>query len=435
MDHAAESPTNPATDRGPRYRYLVLAMLIIAYTINFLDRQILGILKEPIKTELGLTDTQLGLMGGVAFAALYTTLGVPIAWMADRMSRTWIMTVALTLWSAFTAACGLASGFWSLFLTRMGVGVGEAGGVAPAYSLIADYFPKTQRARALAAYSFGIPLGTALGTLFGGLMAAYINWRWAFIAVGGAGVLLAPVFKLIVRDPVRGGMDGVAANAPVAAAPSFWSVVTTVLPKPTFWLLALGAACSSICGYGVAFWLPSFLIRSLGLTLVQTSWYYSAMALLGGVAGIWLGGAMADKFGRTNRAAYTVAPAICFLIAVPCFYVAMNTTSLTWAFVIFVIPTGLNLAWLGPVVTAVQHLAPPNMRTTTSALFLLINNLVGIAVGLWIFGFLSDKLAPTYGAESMRHAIYYGLWFYVLSAVLLLVAARRLSRDWVDGAA
>ncbi len=419
--------------RGGRNRYVVLTMLVIAYTFNFLDRQILGILKEPIKHELGLTDTQLGLMGGVAFAALYTTLGVPVAWLADRVSRTWIMTAALTIWSGFTLACGLATSFWALFLARMGVGIGEAGGVAPAYSLISDYFPREQRARALAAYSFGIPIGSALGLLFGGLIAAYVDWRWAFISVGAAGILLAPIFKAVVQDPVRGGLD-VAAGASVNAAPApkFSAVLATVLPKPSFWLLAFGAASSSICGYGVAFWLPSFFIRSLGLTLAQTSVYYSAITLIGGVAGIWLGGSLADRFGVKNRAAYAIAPAVCFLIAVPCFLLAMNTTSLAWAFVIFLIPTGLNLAWLGPLLAAVQHMAPANMRTTTSALFLLINNLLGIAVGLWLFGYLSDLLAPQYGAESMRYAIYYGMGFYVLSAVLLIVASTRLTRDWVD---
>lgn len=423
---------NPA-ERGPRYRYVVLAMLILAYTFNFLDRQILGILKEPIKQELGLTDTQLGLMGGIAFAALYTTLAVPIAWLADRVSRTWIMTVALALWSAFTAACGLTTGFWTLFLARMGVGVGEAGGVAPAYSLISDYFPKEQRARALAAYSFGIPVGTALGLLFGGLIAAYVNWRWAFFAVGAAGLVLAPFFKWVVSDPIRGGLDVAPGTKPVKKeAPRFSAVLATVLPKPSFWLLALGAASSSICGYGIAFWLPSFFIRSLGLTLAQTSIYYSAISLIGGVAGIWLGGSVADRFGLKNRGAYALAPAICFLVALPGFLLAMNTTSLYWAFVFFLVPTGLNLAWLGPILTAVQHLAPANMRTTTSALFLLINNLLGIAVGLWFFGFLSDQLKPQYGAESMRYSIQYGLGFYVLSALLLYFASRQLQREWVD---
>ncbi|HQR88228.1 MAG: MFS transporter [Caulobacter sp. 12-67-6] len=425
---------------GSRYRYVVLAMLILAYTFNFLDRQILGILAGSIKADLNLTDTQLGLMGGVAFAALYTTLGVPLAWLADRVSRTWIMTVALTVWSGFTVACGFAGGFWSLFLSRMGVGVGEAGGVAPAYSLIADYFPKEQRARALAVYSFGIPLGTALGVLFGGLIAAYVNWRVAFIVVGLAGVALAPIFKWVVKDPPRGGMDrapqtlasGEAAPLIAPKAPAFGKVLATILPKPSFWLLSFGAACSSICGYGVAFWLPTFFQRSFGLSLTDRALFYSALSLIGGVAGIWLGGVLADRFGAKNKAAYALAPAICFLVALPCFLLAMNVNSMVWAFLIFLIPTGLNLAWLGPVVAAVQHLAPASMRTTTSALFLLINNLLGLAVGLWFFGYVSDLLAPRYGAESMRHAIYIGLGFYVISAVLLIFASRRLKRDWVD---
>jgi len=424
---------NPA-ERGPRYRYVVLAMLIIAYTFNFLDRQILGILAGSIKADLHLTDTQVGLMGGVAFALLYSTLGIPIAWLADRYSRTWIMTIALAMWSGFTAACGLAGSFTTLFLCRMGVGVGEAGGVAPAYSLIADYFPKAQRARALAVYSFGIPLGMALGVLFGGLIAAFVNWRVAFIVVGLAGVAFAPIFKWLVKDPVRGGADALpdAPPAPPVAAPAFGQVVATVLPKPSFWLMSFGAAASSICGYGVAFWLPTFFQRSFHLTLAERSIYYSAIALIGGVAGIWLGGVLADRFGPKNRAAYTLAPAACFLIALPCFVLAMNSSSLVWAFLIFLIPTGLNLAWLGPVVTAVQHLAPASMRTTTSAMFLLINNLLGLAVGTWFFGFMSDRLAPQYGAESMRYAIYYGLGFYALSAALLIAASFRLKRDWVD---
>jgi MFS family permease len=421
---------NQAAEKPASYRYVVLAMLILAYTFNFLDRQILGILKEPIKNELHLTDTQLGLMGGLAFAALYTTLGVPIAWLADRFSRTWIMTAALTVWSGFTVACGFAGGFWSLFLFRMGVGVGEAGGVPPAYSLISDYFPKSQRARALAAYSFGIPLGSALGVLFGGLIAAYIDWRMAFIAVGLAGVLLAPLFKLVVKDPPRGGFDVVPSDA--GKPPAFGAVLKTVLPKPSFWLLAFGAACSSVCGYGVAFWLPSFFIRSLHLTLVETSIYYGAIAFFGGVAGIWLGGWLGDRFGGKSKGAYALAPAICFLIALPCFFAAMNAKALPVAFVLFLIPTGLNLAWLGPVVTAVQHLAPAAMRSTTSALFLLINNLLGIAVGYWFFGFVSDKLAPVHGAESMRYAIYWGLAFYIGAAALLMLASTRLKKDWVE---
>lgn len=439
---------------SPGYRYYVLGVLILIYMLNFLDRQIIGILAAPLKAEFGLSDTQFGLLGGLAFALLYSTLAIPIAWLADRVSRVWIMTAALTLWSGFTALCGVAGSFGQLFLCRMGVGIGEAGGVAPAYSLIADYFPKSQRARALAAYAFGIPLGMAAGTLVGGLLAATYGWRTAFIVVGVLGVLVAPVLRLTVKDPKRGGMDTPASVAPapvaplVHKAPPFGDVLKTLAPKPSFWLLAFGAASSSVCGYGVAAWLPSFFMRSFGLTLANTAWYYSGIVLAGGVAGIWMGGYIADRLGKKSKSAYPLTPAIAFLISVPCFLLAMNSgalvgavmpgadpngfAALTLAFLIFLIPTGLNLAWLGPITAAVQQLAPPSMRTTTSALFLLINNLLGIAVGIYYFGWMSDLLRPAFGEESLRWAIYTGMGFYLLSSALLFGASRTLKKDWVD---
>ena len=427
---AAPAPANTSA----RARYVVLAMLILAYTFNFVDRQILGILKEPIKRDLGVSDTQLGLMGGLAFGILYSTVAVPVAWLADRASRTWIMTGALAVWSGFTMLCGAATGFWSLFLARVGVGLGEAGGVAPAYSLVSDYFPPSQRARALAAYSFGIPVGSALGILFGGLIAARVDWRAAFLVVGGAGVMLAPVFKLLVRDPVRGGLDG--ATSPAAAPPPrFRAVLRVVGAKPTFWLLALGATSASICGYGLAFWLPSFFMRSLGMTLAQTSVYYGLITLIGGIGGVWLGGVLSDRFGGVNKAAYPLTPALCFLLSVPFFYAAMNSPSPAWAFVLFLVPQALSLSWFGPVVSAIQHMVPAPMRSTANALYLLVNSLLGTGIGYWIFGFLSDRLAPTYGAESMRYALYYGLAFYPVAALLLYGASRRIGRDWVEAPA
>jgi MFS family permease len=429
---------------GARYRYVVLSMLILVYTLNFLDRQILGILAKPIKEEFGLSDGQFGLMSGLAFALLYTTLAIPIAWLADRFSRVWIMTAALTLWSGFTALCGFAGGFSQLFLARMGVGIGEAGGVAPAYSMLADYFPKHQRARALAAYAFGIPLGTAVGTLVGGLLAVHFGWRTAFIVVGLIGVALAPIFRLIVRDPRRGGADMAAGDTTTVQAPAapLREVVRVLARKPSFWLLSFGAASSSVCGYGVALWLPSFFMRSLGLTLSQTAWYYSGIAFFGGLMGIWLGGAVADRLGAKSKAGYPLTPAVAFLISVPCFLLAMNSgslvgglggnASLALAFAIFLIPTGLNLAWLGPITAAVQHLAPAPMRTTASALFLLINNLLGIAVGTYYFGLVSDLLKPTFGQESLRWSIYTGMGFYLVAALLFFLASRRLAKDWVE---
>ena len=415
-----------------RYRYYVLGVLVVVYTMNFLDRQILGILAGPIKKELALSDSQVGLMGGLAFAVLYSTLGIPIAWLADRSSRRRIIAYALGLWSGFTALCGLATGFWQLFLARIGVGIGEAGGVAPAYSMISDYFPKEQRARALSVYSLGIPIGSGCGILFGGLIAHAINWRYAFLIVGSAGLLLAPILRATVKDPHRGGVD--AAGAPVAkvAAPAFLDVLRLVARKKTFWLMAFGAAMSSVCGYGVAFWLPSFFQRSMHLSLVDTSWFYGAITFFGGCIGILGGGVIADKLGRRNRSAYPLIPAIAFMIAMPCFFAAVNTSSMWLAFPLFLVPTALNLAWLGPVLTSVQHLVPAHMRTTASAMFLLINNLLGIAVGYYYFGAVSDLLRPTFGDESLRYAIYTGLGFYLISSILFTIASRTIKRDWVE---
>ena len=509
VEKRADRDTRP---QRPGYRFYVLAVLILIYMLNFLDRQIIGILAAPLKAEFGMSDSQFGLLGGIAFASVYSTLAIPLAWMADRFSRVWIMTGALAIWSGFTALCGMAGSFGQLFLCRMGVGVGEAGGVAPAYSLIADYFPPHQRARAMAAFAFGIPLGMAAGTLVGGLLAATYGWRTAFIVVGLLGLLVAPLLRLTVRDPRRGGMDMVKTQA-VEAAPTLapapapapagadragriaaqimlglgagllvlagvsWLMGTSlgnplvlgfggllavvigvslmiarrtasvVVKKPSFWLLALGAASSSVCGYGVAGWLPLFFMRSFDLTLKQTSVYYAGIALIGGLLGIWLGGTIADKLSKKGKGAYPLTPAIAFLISAPCFILAMNSPwliglvlpgggshvqQLTLAFFIFLLPTGLNLAWLGPITAAVQHLVPAAMRSTASALFLLVNNLLGIAVGFYYFGWMSDLLAPRFGDESLRWAIYTGMGFYVLAAILLVGASRTLKRDWVD---
>lgn len=430
LSHEVGTMNQPAPSRA--YRYYVLGILVVVYTMNFLDRQILGILAGPIKKELLLSDKQVGLMGGLAFAVLYSTLGVPIAWLADRSSRGRIIAWSLGIWSAFTAICGLATSFWQLFAARVGVGVGEAGGVAPSYSLIGDYFPKEQRARALSIFSLGIPLGSGAGLLFGGLLAARLDWRYAFMIVGAAGLVLAPILRATLKDPPRGGFTATGAAAPAVQAPRFAEVFRTVVRKKTFWLLAFGAAASSMCGYGVAFWLPQYFQRSMALSLVDTSWYLGAITFFGGCLGIIGGGMLADKLGSKSRSAYPKIPAFAFLLALPCFLVAMNTSSLYLAFPLFLIPAALNLVWLGPILTAVQHLVPAQMRTTASAMFLLINNLLGFAVGYYYFGAVSDALAPAYGIESLRYALCSGAGFYVLAAVLFLFASRTIKKDWVD---
>ena len=415
--------------KSPSYRAYVMFILVVVYTFNFIDRQIVGILAVPIKADLNLTDTQLGLMGGLAFALFYTGLGIPVAMLADRWNRTWIMTAALTIWSGMTALCGLANNFSQLFLARLGVGVGEAGGVAPAYSLISDYFPSHQRARALSVYSFGIPIGSALGILFGGYIASKIDWRFAFFAVGIAGIVVAPIFKLTVAEPPRGQYDE---KKPDAPSPTLRVIVEKLLHKPSFWIISFGAAASSMMGYGLFFWLPSFFVRSFGLELFEASLVFGSILLIGGIAGTWTGGYMADRFGAGKRSNYVVIPAIAFLATIPLYALAILSPNLTTTFFALLIPTGLGLAWLGPVLSAIQHVVPPNMRATASAIFLFINNLIGIGAGTFAIGLISDNLVIRFGDDALRYAILAGTSFYLIAAVLFLASAKRLATDWEE---
>lgn len=443
MRRQSTEPDGPPTVTPDRHRVgngilgatsgtRVLTILLFAYIFNFIDRQIVGILAVPIKAELQLSDQQLGLMGGLAFALFYTGLGIPIAWLADRKSRVSIIAVSLALWSGFTALCGFAQNFWQLFVARMGVGIGEAGGVAPSYALISDFFPPDRRARALAIFSFGIPIGAALGIFFGGWIASNLDWRSAFVIVGFAGIVLVPLVKWGIREPVRGGFDSADGRAS-AAAPPFPVVAKRLAATPSFWLLSFGSASGSILGYGLIFWLPSFFSRSFGLTLIEVSWFYGSIILVGGLAGTWLGGWLADRVGKANPGAYALIPAVCFVIAAPAYAAGIFAPSLAVAFILFLVPQALGLAWLGPILAAVQHIVPPNMRATASASFLFINNLLGIGFGTWFFGFMSDRMIVTYGADALQYSILYGLGFYLLSSAIYFIAAWRLKRDWYRG--
>ena len=412
---------------GSAYSFYVLIVLTLVYITNFIDRIVLGILVGPIKSELHLSDGQLGLIGGTAFALFYTALGIPVGWWADRASRVRIMTVALVCWSVFTALTGSAHGFLILFLARLGVGVGEAGGVAPAYSLIADYFRPGWRARVLGLFSLGIPIGSALGYLLGGYLSTAFTWRAVFLWLGGAGLLLAPLFLLTVREPERGRLDAAAA---ARSAPPLREVWLTLAAKPSFWLLSLGAGCGSLMGYGLLFWLPSFFMRSDGMSVLEVSRLLGALLLCGGVPGILLGSYLADRVGMRDRRAYALVPALAFLCILPCYALGTALPMGPAAFACFLVPAALQLVWLGPVITAIQQLVPPTMRSLASAVFLFINNLLGLGLGALIIGVASDQLAARFGSASLRYAILGGTVFYVLAAGLFLAAARRLRRDF-----
>lgn len=405
---------------------LVLAMLLLVYTFNFLDRQILSILATPIKADLHLSDAQFGAVGGLAFAILYSVLGVPLALLADRTSRSGVVMWSLVVWSGFTALCGTATGYGQLFLYRLGVGVGEAGGVAPSYALIADYFPPEQRARALAIYSLGIPIGLAGGVLFGGYIAALVDWQTAFVSVGAAGIVIAPLFRWLVRDVPPPVVDPAATRVPASA------VFGILARKPAFWLLAFGASFSSLCGYGLALWAPSVFIRSFQLSMIETGQFMGSLLLIGGTAGVFAGGWLADRLGKADRGWYARLPAIAWAITAPLYALGLMSPSAWLAWPLLLIPNALNILWLGPITTAVQHLVPPRMRASASGSFLLINNLVGLGVGPILMGGLSDHLKHDYGVESLRYAAVGCLAFYGLAAVLVLFAVPSLRRDWVE---
>ena len=402
---------------------LVLGLLLVAYIFNYLDRQILGILAGSIIKDLQLTDTQFGVLSGPPFALLYSLLGVPFALLADRTSRSRVIAAALTMWSAFTGLCGLATSFWQLFVFRMGVGVGEAGGVAPSYALIADYFEPRRRARALAIFSLGVPIGLASGTLIGAYIAHAISWRAAFYVMGIAGVLLAPVLLYFVRDlPRQAG----AAPAPLR------SVFPILARKPVFWLMAFAAGSSSLCGYGLAVWTPSVLERSFGMDLLGRGQFLASIVLLGGCTGVFAGGWFADRLGHLDRGWYARLPAIAWLITAPTFAAGLLAPNLWLAWPLLLIPNALNIFWLGPVTTAIQHLVPRPMRATASASFLLINNLIGLGVGPFLIGGLSDMLKKTYGFEALRYAAVACTGFYVLAGLLMLLCVSRIRKSWVD---
>ncbi|RIV87707.1 spinster family MFS transporter [Aurantiacibacter zhengii] len=423
--------SSAAVSRADPNRNVVLAMLLVVYIFNFIDRQILSILAAPIQADLDLSDGQMGLLGGISFALLYSTMAVPLAALADRTSRSWVIAVSLAAWSGFTALCGLAQNFWHIFLARLGVGIGEAGGVAPSYALIGDYFPSKQRATALSIYSLGIPIGSGLGVLMGGYIAATVDWRAAFFAVGLTGVVIVPVFKLLVRDRAK---PKVAADnpAPLPQTPTLKETAAVLARKKSFWFLAFGAATSSMLGYGIAFWLPSLLIRSFGFDLVGASQFFGAILLLGGVVGVLAGGLLADRLGGRDRAFYAWLPGVAFFLGAPLFAAGITSSDWKLAFVLFLLPQALAYIWLGPVLSAVQHLVVPAARSTASALFLLINNLIGLGGGIYALGALSDFLAPIYGDEALRYSMLYALALYGLAALLMAFAGPSLRKDWVD---
>ncbi len=432
-DTAAASGAAPGTAAANRTRVLLWTLLLV-YILNFLDRQIVNILAEPISRELGLSDTQIGLMTGLAFALFYTVLGIPIARYADRphSNRVTIISLSLAAWSGMTALCGLAQNFVQLLLARIGVGVGEAGCTPAAMSLITDAVPAERRSSAIAFYGLGVPIGSLLGLVIGGVLADAYGWRTAFVAVGVPGILLALALPFLLRDPRFAG--GLRPHARDSAPPvPFFATVADMMRNRTFVLLMAGAAFTAFLSYGKGVWAVILFQRSFGLSPGETGLYLGLTLGAAGIAGTWLGGWAADRFGARDRRWIIHGPALAMLIAAPILYLAYSADDWRLALALLILPTALNAMYYGPTYGAVQGLVAPSARATASSLMLLAQNLIGLGLGPLLFGALSDGLKPIAGDESVRWVLFGAAWLGILPAILFWFAGRGMARDLKSG--
>lgn len=408
-----------------------LAILCFVYVLNFLDRQLLSILAKPIQDELGVTDGQLGMIGGLYFAMFYCVLAIPVGWLADRSNRVKVLSFACALWSAATAACGLSSSYAQLAAARMAVGIGEAGGVPPSYAIISDYFPSGMRGTALSLYNLGPPIGMALGVAFGASVAAAYSWRTAFIVIGIVGVIAAAIVWLFVREPRRGGLDAPPASQPVAEAEhaGFWSTCREFFAHPVLLRVALACGATQFVTYAVLNFTTLLLMREKGMTLKEVALYYALLIGIFISAGMYASGRLIDRFARRSKLAYAYIPAAGLVAAVPLFIGFVWAPSWPLAIAFLALPTGLNYFYLSPAVTLVQEEVRPNQRVLAGALLLLVMNLIGLGLGPTYLGAVSDYFRPTHPDNSLQLAFYTLVPFYALAIAAFLWLARALKRE------
>ena len=392
---AARAPYSKA------YLGWALFLLCLVYTSNFVDRTILSVLQQPIKEDLKLTDSQVGLLGGFAFAILYSTLGIPIARLAERRSRKGIITVSVLVWSGMTALCGVAQGYASLFAYRVGVGVGEAGASPPAHSLIADYFPPERRATALSIYALGVPLGVLIGAVLGGIIAQAYGWRPAFAIVGLPGLLIALLTQITLREPPRGLSEGGEADA---ATPSLMDVVRTLAARKSFFHVLMGVTMASFGGYGIGAFTAPYFIRTFGLSLSQAGIVLGLVSGVGAAIGTLGGGLLTDRLALRDKRWYVWTPAIGLAIAAPLYVVGYTITPWPLAVAILMVPPMLHYTYLGPSFGVMHNMVTPRMRATATALMFLVLNLVGLGLGPTLTGLASDLYAAHHFTTLLGHA-------------------------------
>ena len=411
-------------------RYFALGLLLAVYISNYADRQILNVLAKQIMEDLQISKTAFGLLAGPAFALFYATLGIPIALLADRASRKWILIASLSIWSVMTTLCGFAGSYWQLALARIGVGFGEAGGSAPSHSMISDLFPPARRGTALAVYSLGVPVGIFLGSIVGGQVGGAFGWRAAFLVLGIPGLLLAAYVTYAFNEPPRGHSDAVAGSTDKPASLS--EVARFMWSQKSLFHTILGATLVTAVGYGSVTWTAVFLQSSHGMTLQSASNYLGLQTGLVAGVGTFFGGYLADTLAKRHIgwSAWVVTAAIVistpFSIAV---YLLNDTTMVLWLMTVTILVGGLYLA---PTFALVQNLVPTRMRSTAAALLLFLINLIGLGLGPVIVGALADFLDWSHIAaakDSVRYALFifssiaiWGAWHYY-------VAPRTLKED------
>jgi predicted MFS family arabinose efflux permease len=422
-----------AGQRGAR-AWWVLVVLCFVYVLNFLDRQLLSILAKPIQDDLQVTDGQLGLISGLYFALFYTFIAIPVGWFADRTNRVKLVAFACGLWSAATAACGLAKSYPQLVIARMTVGVGEAGGVPPSYAIISDYFPSGMRGRALGIYNMGPPIGMALGVAFGASIAAAYSWRDAFVAVGITGIVVAIVVFLFVREPERGRLDTKHRDDASATAPTapFWPTCRMFFTRRTLLLISLASGATQFVTYAVLNFTTLFLMREKGMTLTEVAIYYSVLVGVCVSAGMYASGRLVDRLASKSKAAYAFVPALGLAAAVPLFVGFVWAPSWPLALAFLAIPTGLNYFYLSPAVVFVQEEVNPNQRVLCGALLLLVMNFIGLGLGPTYLGAASDFFRASFPDNSLQMAFYTLVPFYFIAIGLFLWLAREIRRESVN---
>ena len=404
----------------------MLALLCFVYGLNFLDRQLLSILAKPIQDSLHVTDGQLGLIGGLYFAFFYCFIAVPVGWFADRTNRVTVLSLACAIWSGATMACGFAMTYPQLVVARMTVGFGEAGGVPPSYALITDMFPPGRRATALGIYNLGASIGLALGIAFGAYIAAAFNWRYAFIAIGGVGIVTAVSVRLFVREPERGRFD--VGAAPVTKS-GFGETLRAFFSRKTLVLAALGSGATQMVTYGMGNFTPLFLMREKGMTLKEVAVWYALVAAFGIGTGMVVSGRVTDRMTRRTRTAYATVPAISLVFALP-FYIAFLKAP-TWQLAL-VFLTGafmLNYFYLAASVALVQEEVRPDQRVMSGALLLLVMNFIGLGLGPTFVGAASDWFKAHGSTHSLQSALFTLTPFYVIAILLFVWLARTLRRQ------